>query len=1236
MNTFDKLTKLRDNFNKELLKEYFRTASRNFKPSDEEGHVLKDDNFTDGEKIGDIKLNDDESIVIYAFKVKSQLTERSSKRRQYEHSKKILKLSDNIGYSGGIFVYYDEFQNFRFSFIYPEYKGTQREWSHYKRFTYYVGKGEPNRTFIEYVGSCDYSSIKSIKEAFSVEKVTKEFYQEVANWYFWALKEAKFPPEAEAEPSGRNIGLIRLITRLIFIWFMSKKGIVKRELFDLGFLKEILKDISPDKGTYYLAILQNLFFATLNTPIEQRKFRREERYKGYLNKDYMNHYYFRHHNLFKEPDRMKELFNDIPFLNGGLFECHDKAKDDESNETGKEIRIDGFSDDPKKQPVVPNFLFFSDKQEVNLNEEYGTKNKKYEVRGIVNILSSYNFTIDENTPVDKEVALDPELLGRVFENLLASYNPETATTARKATGSYYTPREIVDYMVRESLKEYFKTQLAESNISDSALEKLFSYEDDANPFDKVTTERLINAIHNLKLLDPAVGSGAFPMGALQMLVNILHKLDPHNEGWKAEQVKVANQITDPKIRQEIIQRIEESFTLNELDYGRKLYLIQNCIYGVDNQPIAIQISKLRFFISLLVDEKVDRTKPNLSIEPLPNLETKFVSANTLIGLPRPKQLSLMSGEVRRLEEEIKKIRNQYFTTINTKEKDKLKKKDSELRTELANMLKSSGFPAEATEKIAQWNPYDTNKSADWFDPEWMFGISDGFDIVIGNPPYIQLQKAYYGDKLNKESNNSVKGEKYADLYKEQNFETFDRMGDIYCLFYEKGISLLKESGLLCYITSNKWMRAGYGEKLREFFTNYNPLILIDLGPDVFENATVDTNILLIKKSDIKRKKASGQIHFSKQMKLKTEREQMDFIDKLAKGINKELTYNLRAVTISKRRDEESVDLHSELTNSGVVIERLTKDAWFIGSNAEQRLKEKIERIGKPLRDWDVNIYRGVLTGLNDAFIISTEKRDEILANCKDKEERKRTEAVIKPILRGRDIKRYYYEWAGLWVIGTFPALNLDISEFPALKKYFLNNFDIRQLEQSGKKYPKLGFNARKKTGNKWFETQDQIAYYSEFEKEKVVYSETIKIYFDGTKNYPRFSFTTKEFYLDKTTFFMSGNNQKYFLGTLNSKIGEYLLENGYSIKLGSGSRGLQKILIERIPIPPIIFANEQIEKQIEELVDKILAITKGEDYIDNPTKQAEVKEYERQIDQLVYELYGLTEEEIKIVEGDGL
>jgi hypothetical protein len=443
----------------------------------------------------------------------------------------------------------------------------------------------------------------------------------------------------------------------------------------------------------------------------------------------------------------------------------------------------------------------------------------------------------------------------------------------------------------------------------------------------------------------------------------------------------------------------------------------------------------------------------------------------------------------------------------------------------------------------------------------------GFDAVIGNPPYIQLQKD---------------GGKLAKMYESKNFQTFARTGDIYSLFYEKGIELIKENGTLCYITSNKWMRAGYGEKLRQFFINQNPLLLIDLGPGIFESATVDTNILLIQKA-----KNKNQL--------------------------KAITYTDKNKTIS-----EVVD------NEAVILEKLTKDAWFIGSEAEQKLKEKIEHIGKPLKDWDVKIYYGIKTGFNEAFIIDNTKRQEILDNCKDEDERRRTEAIIKPILRGRDIKRYYYEWAGLWLLWVYQGI--EIEKYPSILNHLLPFKKKLEVRTGGAKVA----GDPSTVPYKWYELQvDSVAHISEFEKEKVVYSETIKIYFDGTKNYPRFSYTTKEFYLDKTTFFMSGSNQKYLLALLNSEIGKYLLENGYCIKIGKGSRGLQKILIEKIPLPPITATNQPIVEQIEALVDKILAAKKTNHAADTTT-------WEKEIDQLVYKLYELTDEEIRIIENGSI
>ena len=296
---------------------------------------------------------------------------------------------------------------------------------------------------------------------------------------------------------------------------------------------------------------------------------------------------------------------------------------------------------------MPNELFFSEPQAVNLNAVYDTKNSRYTVRGLIHILNRYKFTIAENTPIEEEVALDPELLGQVFENLLAAYNPETGTTARKQTGSFYTPREIVNYMVDESLIAYLQNTLfcrsefplATSNANavsmtiETKLRHLLAYNDEPHQFTNTEVEHLISAIDTLKILDPACGSGAFPMGILHKLVFLLSKLDPRNAQWRQRQIDrvqgaitASEKIDDSTFRESAISELEreidsinEAFERNELDYGRKLYLIENCIYGVDIQPIATQIAKLRFFISLIVEQKIDNTRENRGVRPLPNL-----------------------------------------------------------------------------------------------------------------------------------------------------------------------------------------------------------------------------------------------------------------------------------------------------------------------------------------------------------------------------------------------------------------------------------------------------------------------------------------------------------------------------------------------------------------------------------------------------------------------------------------
>ena len=686
------------------------------------------------------------------------------------------------------------------------------------------------------------------EQIFNIDLLNERFYRELANWYFWALPQVDFPADLEPDAEKRRAtGLIRLLTRLIFCWFLKEKGLIPEKLFHSTDLAKLLKGFDPESetsSTYYQAILQNLFFATLNQRMGKdssgkpyRVFAKDEGFqKNKATYDINNLY--RYESLFREgPDAALAHFADIPFLNGGLFECLDRTEDG----TDRKRYLDGFSRNPKKRPHVPDRLFFDSGETADLSEVYDDKKRRAEkVTGLIPILNRYKFTIVENTPIDQEIALDPELLGKVFENLLASYNEETKTTARKQTGSFYTPRPIVDYMVDESLKAHLTRALVEKARMKEAdalagLDLLFAYTEKAHAFTAAEVATLIAAIDALKILDPACGSGAFPMGVLHKLVYILGKLDPANERWKQTQLA---KLDSAPMREEL----ERAFADNNDDYGRKLYLIENCLYGVDIQPIAIQITKLRFFISLVCDQKTNRNKKdNHGIRPLPNLETKFVAADTLIGLPIPEPDLFIKALIEPIERDIERCYHSHFTIQRREQKLALQKKIKELRLKLADAIVNglgATKNAEITKKakhVAEWDPFDPQSSADFFDPHWMFGqaLKGGFDIVIGNPPYV------FGGNIGI----SAKDKKqYKDLYVSGAGKT-----NLFVIFIERGGQLLREGGLLSYILPNTLLRVtSYDATRRLVLSKYRIEEILDLDVGVFDQVTASTIAIRIR------------------------------------------------------------------------------------------------------------------------------------------------------------------------------------------------------------------------------------------------------------------------------------------------------------------------------------------------------------------------------------------------------
>lgn len=721
---------------------------------------------------------------------------------------------------------------------------------------------------------------KAWSEVLDTQTLNKRFYTELSNWYFWAIKTVVYPGyEMEAargtlftkeeklrEHNAKN--LIRLLTRLLFVWFIKEKDLIPEELFDEKQIKEIITKFEPEKqydfsaiqpetkSIYYKAILQNLFFASLNAEHGKRAFRIDGQNQNATS-------LMRYQRYHKNPEEFVKLIESkVPFMNGGLFECLDHQDDELKGKKGGAVidYEDGFSDRKDNELFVPDYVFFGKEIKVDLSSEYDDKKKRdVTVNGIINILQKYKFTIAENTPVEEDIALDPELLGRVFENLLASYNPETKTNARKQTGSFYTPRPIVEYMVDESLKAYLKTKIKDAALSkgtleektaaiaeldktiDSKLDILVSYNENELDFSEEERKEILRYIDECKILDPACGSGAFPMGILQKMVYVIHKLDPQNDNWKLlqiEKIMTASNISS-KEKNDMIAEISSIFDDNDLDYARKLYLIENCIHGIDIQPIATQISRLRFFISLIVDQKVDSTKPNFGVRPLPNLENRFVTANSLIGLDE-QQAYLSTEEMDNLLKQLQKVRHDLFKAKTPKYKFELRQQDKEIREKLEQELISVGFGKENARLLSTWDPYDKNRSAEFFDAEWMYGIKDGFDVVIGNPPYVESRNESFSDEL-KDKLEEQLSQHYGDSYKNY----FPRGADLLIFFYELSLRLISTTGVNCFITQNSWLSSDYGKRFQNYISqNTNIKAIVDSDFKYFEGANINTVITI--------------------------------------------------------------------------------------------------------------------------------------------------------------------------------------------------------------------------------------------------------------------------------------------------------------------------------------------------------------------------------------------------------
>jgi adenine-specific DNA-methyltransferase len=704
------------------------------------------------------------------------------------------------------------------------------------------------------------------------------------------------------------------------------------------------------------------------------------------------------------------------------------------------------------------------------------------------------------------------------------------------------------------------------------LRHLLAYNEEAHRFNRAETEALITAINRLKILDPACGSGAYPMGILHKLVFILGKLDPDNARWKKEQIEqqirpvqadiqIAERISDEEARaaaidqlQERLAEIREKFERNEQDYPRKLFLIENCIYGVDIQPVAVQIAKLRFFISLVVDQRIDDEAPNRGILPLPNLETKFVAANTLLGIEKPAQMGLRNPAIAEKEQELAEVRSKHFRARTPTTKEKYRLEDKRLRAEIGRLLQKDGFPNETTALLANWDPYDQNARADFFDREWMFGLERGFDIVIGNPPYVRQEK--------------IRPLKPA--LKEQ-YKCYTGIADLYVYFFENGVNLLREGGVLCYICSNKYFRAGYGKKLRHFLSRKTTIRqLIDFGDAPVFRAIAYPSIICLQKTS-----PNGS--------------------------------RLHAFNWEPGPAIAEFEAAFEANRFTMPQAALTADGWRLESPEVLALLAKLQQMGKPLGEYvNGRFYYGIKTGLNEAFVIDQATRDRLVAEHPSSAE------IIKPFLRGRDVKR--------WQV-TFDDQYLIKIESSANKRHPWTGKPDKEAEKIfAKTYPAIyaHFEPYRKRlikrydQGKYYWELRACAYWEEFSQPKII----IPAIAQSVEYAP----DTQGFYSNDKSAICVTDLSSYLSGLLNSQLHWWYIQQVAASRQG-GFYEFKPMYVSEIPI-----VDTDDKQPIETRVEQILVAKE-----DNPS--ADVSALEQEIDQLVYELYRLTPAEIALIEG---
>ncbi len=1040
--------------------------------------------------------------------------------------------------------------DWRFSLVKMDYRfeesktgkiKVKEEFTPARRWSFLVGSNEASHTaqsrIVHILAGDEHNpTLSQLEETFNIETVTREFFEKYRELFIRAKealdKVVEKDSKVKADFESKGVDTVnfakKLLGQLVFLYFLQKKGwfgVKRNEKWGSGskhFLRELFEKKHGDYGNFYDDILETLFYAALRN-----------------DRSHDDHYF-------------SQFRCKIPFLNGGLF---DPMNDYDWVET---------------DILLPDELF-SNKIKTK-ESDIGT--------GILDIFDRYNFTVKENEPLEKEVAIDPELLGKAYEKFNAirpdNYDEYRAALKsgqkgaenkfNKKFGVYYTPREIVHYMCQQSLINYLHTDLnkgttsyqrigesqtnafgnetktgqldltsenrTEPEIGKEDIETLIKSGEQvgenevtvlvkekniAEGKQQTTTlssnlpesirqnaRRIDDALANITVCDPAVGSGAFPVGMMHEIV---------------------------KTRNVLSTFVEDR---NHTIYSFKRECIEKSLYGVDIDAGAVEIAKLRLWLSLVVDE--DDIK---NIKPLPNLDYKIVCGNSLLAYPYKPTWT----------QEVESLKKRFLLATSPKVKQELKNQiDSKLKGFLENSKESLGYRVDFDFEI--------------FFSE-VFYEKGGFYVVIANPPYVQIQKLHADAK---------------DQLAKQGYLTFAKTADLYCLFYERGIAVLHSGGVLVFISSNKFFRAGYGAPLRQLLNENNDLLeVIDFGELPVFDAGTDPCIILVVKRQPQTKSITAAI---------------------VKDVSGIQNVRLTMEHIAFELDRGS----------------LNSNGWTLEHSSVIKLLEKIRSAGKPLGEYvNGRFYRGFLTGFNEAFVIDRATRDRLIG-----EDQKSAE-LIRPWLRGKDIRRWYADDCDLFVINILSSAN---TQWP---------WSGRKIDHAKavfkKEYPAV-FNHLKPHKTKLINRDDQgqyywelrsCAYYEEFERTKIVYNETSKelhALLDGNG-----------LHINKTGFIILSEDAKFLLGIINSRLMDYLYRCEFPSWGDPWQGGRIQFRGDRMGKIPVAMATPKQQMEIETLVDRILELKRK-------TIEADVTTLEAEIDQMVYQLYGLTKEEMRIVKGE--